>query len=88
MAEARGVRLWQVLAVVLALGLGGGYVWMRQSQTAPAAEKVAGGVVVKPVSGGSAPVDPSGLSVLPAPAAADGFVAPAIDEAQPGEEGE
>jgi|GEM_PF-4284822 len=87
------------MAVVLAVGLGGGYVWMKQSQVAGrGAEDVPGGAVAKPVDergimGGSKSM-PVELLDLSSPSeaggveGAKGFVAPAIDEAQPGEEGE
>jgi hypothetical protein len=110
MGEARGVRWWQFLAVVLALGLGGGYVWLKQSQAATdAALREAATVPSRELAtpmpadmfmggskSGTVGFEPSDLIPEPKPAAAEpgsgeapkGFVAPAIDEAQPGEEGE
>jgi hypothetical protein len=82
MGEEQRVRLWQVVAVVVALGLGGGYVWMKQSQ-AGAAEEVPGGLVPA-----AAVPAPAGVGAPAGAGEEDRFVAPALDEAQPGEEGE
>ena len=79
---APGARVLPHLAVVMAVGLGGGYVWLKQIQ-AGAAEEVPGGLV--PAAALRAP---AGVRAPVGAGEDDGFVAPALDEAQPGEEGE